>query len=177
MILCNTQHIEVSREIAEALASFARKLGSKDTPCPAHCVGVSGSHLSATDGHRAVTFYPKLTESEAYEGRSWTREYVETQIKISKAVKSPLVKLLLSDTYPGFAPVFKSFPAEEIMSMGPQGVALSPKYLSSLDLVCKACDTEHVVLSQVMGPLDPVIFTVSGQETAAKVIMMPVRQS
>lgn len=176
MIVCTTDHIEISLPVAAALLAFASK---DDTRAHLCAVGIDQDALCATDGHRAVQF-GFASDGTSHHGRTWSRDYVETAVKVAKARKLASIELRFADcqkTDSVFPPIAQVMP-EDGFGRTREPVGVFPAYLADLEKVRKACEATGVLLSSMHGSLDPIGFTVDGTVRGglrARVAIMPMR--
>lgn len=177
MIVCTPDHIEISLPVAAALLAFASKDDTREHLC---CVGVDQDALCATDGHRAVQF-GFATDGSSHHGKTWSRDYVETAVKIAKARKLATLELRFADcqttTEGVFPPISRVMP-DDGLRPAKEPVGVNPAYLADLEKVRKACDATGVLLSSMRGSCDPLGFTVDGTHRGgvrARVAIMPMR--
>lgn len=168
--------VHMSVSVAKALLAFASKDATRTHLCG---VGLSrndvGAVIAATDGHTLVSF-PMVEESPfSHDRRVWSRQYVETQMKIAQATKSDVVLEYGCLTEgSAFPPVAQVEPKAQVTLKS--AIGLDAKYLARLDLVTKACDAKGALLSSLTGELNPIRFDVSGREgQTARVTIMPMR--
>ena len=170
MIALGIDGVEVSLPVAAALAAFA----SKDATRPHLGVGVSGRNLVATDGHRLVSF-PLSETVSIHHGKVWSREYVETMIKVARAIKAKSIVLAFAACLQGH----KLPPTEQVMPdygmTATESIGFMPEYVADLGKVCKACGADGAILSHARGALDPLGYTVRGREMTALAVVMPMR--
>lgn len=174
MIRFGTVGLELSVAVARALLSCTVEIKEK----PYLSVGIDKGQVCATDGHTLVRFEggevdPNGRRPEEWSGWYWHRSHVERQL--AAAGRGGLVMLAWETLAArGFPPAHKVEPnqgAEPIR--GPIG--FNAQYMARLELVARACRRERepgekeapplpgVVLTSIMGELDPMRFTVGEQ--------------
>lgn len=191
MIRFGKTGLELSPAVARALLASTEQ----DSNRPHLSVGIDKGDVCATDGKTLVRFQraevdPDGLSVEARNGRYWPLGYVEGQVE--KAGRKGPVELEWSAMMSGgFPPCHRVEPAAGVAPLR-SPIGFDASLLARLELVAKACRRERepgekelppvpgVVLTSVMGELDPMRFTVGDQgylraAHVAQFTIMPMR--
>ena len=185
-IILHNDRVELSLPVTAALIAFA----SKDTTRPHLGIGFQDGRLNATDGHTLLSFDDTCARTDeasmdrrmlrrVIDGKVWSRAHVETALKVARAQKAPVVRLMYADALPDqkLPPVTQAIPTYGVEPSEP--IKFNPDYFARMSLAAKACGEEGAVLINAKGELDPVGFLVGDRGKlglSARVVVMPMRR-
>lgn len=194
-ITWESDQVILSQQATAALLEFA----SDDEMRPhLNSVGIRDGQLCATDAHTLLRYDEPQCEpvrAKNYDGKYWSRAYVDMAYKVAKLEKRDVVLkfdgMIANGNFPpvnqvvpepGFGTLVRGAPKDKGIRKMPTAIGFNPDYFARLSKVCKAVAPYHnhtcgAALVAAGSELDPVMFTVAnvGSPLKATVVIMPMR--
>lgn len=138
-------YIEIN--LARALVKFTEKKSAKQLGVGVDELGV----VCATDGFTAMRCIAWVVNL-AWRGTWWSREYVETAIKVAAAKNLAEIVLDVQECQTGFPFINQCIPGT--LKVSPEGASFNPAFLARMETITKALSvkTMNLVALDPIGP-------------------------